>query len=211
MNLETASKYLRRLAGGDIKTIPDELITIALTITTNDIASRVDLPTCQMAEDTITISSGTDTYNLPVNLVNKLDRMKSIMGLFSSSKMELEPFSIEDWHFNKRYYGTASTPNRYTIWNNQILIYPSPNIGGTIYLIGLRRIEGIEDIDDKYTNLVIKGALRELYKAGSPEYLSLTGEYRYAFSKIKPQMEPVPSTWRMGDTNRSRLKQINEL
>jgi hypothetical protein len=178
----------------------DKQIEKATIVTVYDVCSRIDMPELEK-EGTITIASGLGT------LPSDFERMRWVW--YGTTKLD----PLKDMgEFNKLWFGggLAGNPYKYTLFGNKVKVYPKL-ASGTLDVGYMMNYSTVENINERYLPLIVKGILKELFTYGSKEWQALNDDYNKHFSRYLPRIRERKSVFDLNDERKLRNAEINAL
>lgn len=172
----------------------DAQIESALSLAINDIASKIDLHELQRT-DNVTVTSGEGT------LPSRFQRMIGAWYTADKIKLIYQPLYEFDKDFTG--VGTVGVPRKYTLWGNSLLVYPKI-ASASIFIRFIQAPSGLRSLDDRWTNLVIKRTLAELFPYGSEQRRDLFAEYRADMSTRKPRVREKKTQMTLSEERKRR-------
>lgn len=183
---------------------PDESeggqIDQAILVTVYDICSRIDMPELEK-EDTITIAAG------EADLPPDFERTRWVY--YGTTKLDPKKDVNE---FNKYFIGVGSAgdPLIYTLFGDKIKVYPKL-AAGDLSIGYMMNYSAVEDINERYLPLIVKGILKELFTYGSKEWQALNDDYNKHFNRYLPRIRERKSVFELNDERKQRNIEINAL
>lgn len=203
-------EYLETKAeAGQIK-ISASLKKVAIDKAMYRIAQGIKLPSLQRTL-TITVTEGTVVYDIETG-GSEFDRT-DVITFQSADAGTKAVLNEEDNRAFEAYRRTASsnagTPDRFTIWGNQIKYFPTKT--GTITMDYLAKISSLNEIEEEYTALFESMAELEIYPPGSVQWLAVFKDIDQQFTSRKGQIEPYKKAMEGTAYRMQRVRDLNSL
>lgn len=184
---------------------PDQL-NVAVRGAMFMIAQLIDLPKLSKST-TLTGIAGTADYSL-TNY--DIDRITSLVyGTYPLSHNQVE---IADYqaHYRSTTTPTQSTPYEFCLHESKLWLYYVPDTSSTIYITYQKPINGMNDIDDKYTHIMYGLGKLFIYPEGSREWWACSKQIDLNIEAITKQFKLkrtniIPSLYRA-----LRIRDLNE-
>lgn len=146
------------------------------------IASLIEAPEFQETE-VLTMSAGKKEYTLP----SGFERMQSIY--YPEMTQRLRPVDLQTFDMTGSL--TEGPPDRYTIYKNELWLYPTPNVADKLELRFIKRpavmsAEGtVPTLAEPYLHLLVQYALIRAYEAEDDAEMAAQHKNRYEADLVR--------------------------
>ena len=173
-------------------------------------AHHIDLPDAQDSGN-VTISSSTPNYELELTGNKTVDRITSAVFVSGTTKQPLEDWNIRTYQYSYRGVGTSGVPYAFCYYNDELWLYYIPNLSGTVYFTCQHVVTELTDFPDNYLPLMFELVCKQLFKRGTPEWLSARREGNTLIKSFKSRMHPIKTGMEKTTYRTQRIRDLNSL
>lgn len=178
-----------------------------------EMAHYIDLPDAE-ADGEKAITSGTNNYALNLTSGADIDRITSAVFYATTVQSPLEEWGVRRYRYH--YYGTASgnrggTPTAFCYFNDEMLLWPEPNLSGTVYFTCQQVLSDLTDFPDNHYPLMVALLTKRLYAPGDREWWAARRDSMDLIKSYKGRMHPKKDVMEMTSHRAKRMEALNAL
>lgn len=197
--------------------IADERLQAATKAAFLEMAHYIDLPDAQAHPDDITVVSGTPHYGVTLAGGGDLDRITSAVFVSGTTRQILgDSWTIRTYQHHYRGLAGTGVPSECCYFNDELWLYPIPNLSGTVYLTCQAVVTGLTDFPDNYFPLMVALVAKNLFRtssdpAGIAIYLRADRDRKDLIKSFKDRMHPKKSVMEQSTHRSRRVQRLNAL